>query len=414
LKAATTSEWRRYGPMLVPSLAGVTLAAVHGYSLGVMMAPLEAEYGWTRAQISAGPLVASTIALFAAPLGGLGVDRFGPRRIAIIGVVLFCSALAFASTAGPDIASWWLRWALLGIANMFIMPVVWTAAINSVFDVNRGKALALALCGTGLGAAIVPPFANALVEAGGWRHAYVTLAWLSALIVLPLILLLFRSRLDQRGGRGRAGSEAGEALSGLSAREGFASPSFLKLATAIFIFGVSTIALTTNAVPVLRAKGFDAGDAAGLAGLIGLGSLCGRLFGGILLDYFDARKVAAASVTVPVLTAVLLIALPGMAGPAMAGCFMLGLALGTEVDACAYLASRHFGMRSFGSLFGAINGLLIFGSGMAPVVANFVYDMTKSYDPALWALMPMCLASGMLFLSLGRYPDFPADSSAGK
>jgi MFS family permease len=402
-------EWQRW-PLLVPSLAGMTLAAVHGYSLGVMMPLLEQEFGWSRAQISGGPVVISFVALLAGPLVGAAIDRFGPRRIALFGVPFFCVALALLSTATADILSWWLRWALLGVAAMFIGATVWTSSINSAFDRNRGKALAIALCGTGVATAVVPVLTHALIEAGGWRYAYLMLAGISALFALPLVFLFFRSTLD----RVRTTHDRTEAkpISGVSAREGFVSPVFLKLAGAIVIFGISSLALTVNAVPVLRAKGFDAGTAASLAGLIGIGSICGRLIGGVLLDHFDAKKVAAACVLAPVLSAVLLLTLPGATGPAMVACLLLGLALGTEVDACAYLASRYFGMRSFGSLFGTINGLLLFATGLAPFAANLVYDLTKSYDPSLWALIPMCLASGLLFLALGTYPDFSEGKEA--
>ena len=88
-------------------------------------------------------------------------------------------------------------------------------------------------------------------------------------------------------------------------------------------------------------------------------------------------------------------------------CLVLGLSIGTEVDACAYLAARHFGMRSFGTLFGAINGLLLFGTGFSPLASNYVYDVTKSYNPVLWSLIPLCVTAALLFLALGRYPVLP-------
>ena len=400
---APAGEWRRHWTVLMPCLAGMMLAGVYGYSLGVMIVPLEQEFGWSRAQISAGPLIVSCIALFAGPVVGLGIDRIGPRPIAIAGVLLTCSAIAFLATTAAAVKSWWLRWVMLGLAVTMVSPTVWTTAINSLFDRNRGKALAIALCGTGLVGAIAPPLTNGLVESYGWRAAYAGLGAGAALAVLPLVLLFFRSAKDRSRAQGQA---AASALPGLTAREGFRSVIFCKLALAFFVFGTGAIALTVIVVPLLITKGFGAGEAAGMAALVGIGSLAGRVLGGILLDWFDAKKVAAASVLAPVLSCALLIALPGNALQAMAACLLLGLAVGTEVDACAYLAARHLGMKSFGALFGAINGLLLFGAGLAPVVANHVYDITRSYDPVLWALIPTCLFSALLFLMLGRYPDF--------
>ncbi|MGE3690932.1 MAG: MFS transporter [Novosphingobium sp.] len=400
---APADEWRKYGTVLLPCLLGMMLSGLHGYSLGVMVMPLEQAFGWTRAQISIGPLIISCIGLVAGPIVGAGIDRIGPRPIAMAGVALTCAAIAFLSTATASIESWWLRWVLLGLAVTMISPTVWTTAINSLFDRNRGKALALILCGTGLVGAIAPPLTNGLVEAYGWRMAYVMLAAGAALAVLPLVLLFFRSAKDRASA---SGSQSARALSGLTASQGFRSTIFYKLAVAFFVFGTGAIALTTIVVPLLRSKGFGGGEAAAMAGLVGIGSLAGRFAGGFLLDWIDAKKVAAASVMAPMLSCALLIALPGSALQASAACLLLGLAVGTEVDACAYLAARHLGMRAFGSLFGTMNGVLLFGVGLAPVVANHVYDVTRSYDPVLWGLLPMCALSVALFLSLGRYPEF--------
>lgn len=401
----TTGEWGRNWPVLLPSLAGITLAGVNGYTLGVMIPPLEQEFGWSRAAISLGPLIISAMGLFGAPIVGIAIDRFGPRRIAIIGVMVYCCALAFVSTTGSDIASWWLHWAILGVGTMFILPTVWATAINSLFVVHRGKALAVALCGTGLCAAIVPIVTQMLIAGYGWRGAYVGLALLGAAIVLPLVLVFFRGTADIAAKPGQ--TAAPQSLPGLTAREGFRAPSFYLLSGAVLLFGFSSIALTVNSVPVLRSHGFDAATAAAIAGLIGIGSISGRLGGGFLLDLFDAKKVAAAAALLPSITVALFMAFPGSLAPVAIGALLLGLSAGAEVDACAYLAARHFGLRSFGTLFGAINGIVLFGAGVAPLAANYAYDVTGTYHSVLIALVPISAAAAALFMALPRYPEWP-------
>jgi predicted MFS family arabinose efflux permease len=171
------------------------------------------------------------------------------------------------------------------------------------------------------------------------------------------------------------------------------------------VFSVTICALTTNSVPVLRGLGHDPIAAADTAALLGFGSIVGRIAGGFLLDRFDARKVAAISVAAPVVTTVLLIA--GGEDRLVASCafLFLGLAVGAEVDACAYLAARHFGLANFGALFGTINGTMLLGNGLAPFAANYVYDITHSYAPVLWVQLPACLIAAALFLTLGRAPS---------
>jgi cyanate permease len=177
---------------------------------------------------------------------------------------------------------------------------------------------------------------------------------------------------------------------------------FLKLAGAASLFALSACALTSNGVPILLREGFDRGTAASLAGLIGIGSIAGRLGGGYLLDRFDAGKVAAVSVLSPIVTAILLLTHGRSERAAATACLVLGLALGTEFDACAYLAARHFERRHFGALFGMLAGLLLFFNGVAPTLANYVYDVTRSYDIVLWAIIPCSVVAAGLFLLLSR------------
>jgi predicted MFS family arabinose efflux permease len=403
-------ELRQHWRVLPPCLLGITLCATHGYSLGVMIPVLERQFGWARAETSLGLLIISLIAVIAAPFVGLAIDRFGPRRIALGGILLFCFGLGMLSAAN-DLSQWLLLWLLLGAGNMLILPTIWTKAINAYFDRNRGIALALALCGTGIAAAFVPSLTNALVEAFGWRGAYIGLGLIGAAITFPLSWLLFRLPApSDRPDRPAPPRQA----QGVSAREGFAQPRFLKLAGATLLFSITTCALTTNLVPVLLARGMTPARAAAVAGLLGIGSITGRLVGGLLLDRFDAARVAAASVAMPLITVALLLAFPGDKMAAL-GCLILGLSVGTEVDCCAYLTARHFGLKSFGTLFGTMNGLMLFGNGIAPAVANHVYDVTRSYDIVLWAQVPACLGTIVLFLLLGPYPQLDeAEAQAGE
>jgi MFS family permease len=405
-ESLASSEWRHW-PVLIPSLAGVVLCALHGYSLGVMIGPLEQEFHWSRAEISSGPFIISFVALLVAPLAGLGIDRFGPRRIGLFGVFFFCGALALLSTTTSSIVSWWWHWALLGLANMFVLPTVWTAAISGLFSKNRGKALAIALCGTGICAAVVPPLTNHLIEVQGWRQAYISLGAIFAAVIAPLVFFFFRGAVDiHREASTSARSAAPKLLlPGFTTREGLKSRTFLKLACAVVVFSAVGVALTANAVPILQAQGFGRSAAAGIAGLVGVGSVIGRLGGGVLLDHFDAKKVAAFSVLAPVIAITTFLFTDNAVLPASIACVILGLAVGTEVDACAYLVARHFGMRSFGAMFGTINGLLLFTNGIAPLLANHVYDVTRSYHVVLWILIPMSVIACVLFLLLGEYPS---------
>jgi len=408
VEAANTQVKGEFGnnwSLLIPCFAGIMLCAVHGYSLGVMIGPLEKEFGWSRAEISSGMLITAVIALVASPLVGTAVDRVGPRRIALTGVLAYCGALAALSLTGPSIVSWWLLWTLVGAANALILPTVWVTAISSRFSRHRGKALAIALCGTGLSGALVPILMIMLLEAWGWRGAYIGLGAIFAATVFPVAFVLLRVSPDCKI------AESARKLSPSVGTGTRYSPAFVKLAFAAILFALTVSALSTNAFPLLLAEGLDRQSAAAMVSFIGLGAVIGRLGGGYLLDRFDARKVAATSALLPILAASALLATEGSIVTAGAACFIVGLSAGGEVDACAYLAGRYFGLENFGRMFGTINGFVIFASGLGPIAANYVFDLTKNYEIVLWAQIPAILVSALLFLVLGAYPAFPTAPS---
>lgn len=397
----SASEWRLHWATLIACVAGITLSTSQGYTLGVMIAPLEQEFGWTRAEISSGPLIVAIFALFAAPFVGIAVDRFGPRRIGIVGVIIFCSALALLSTATADIASWWALYSLMAVAAIMVAPIVWTAAITRLFVKNRGLALAIALCGTGVGSALIPRLTFELVEAYGWRGAYMSMGALFAVIVLPLVVFFFKH--PALNARETAAAHSAP-LTGVGTREGLTSWRFIRLAAASTVISFAVTAMIANAVPILASEGIERGEAASIAGLVGIGAIIGRLCGGYLLDRLNANYVAAVAVLAPIITCAILIFAPGDITRSSIAFLILGLAVGTELDAVAYLAARHFGVKSFGALFGVMNGLMIFANGVAPLLANHVYDVTRSYEGALWALIPACVIASLLFATLGKYP----------
>lgn len=406
-QASPKGEWQTHWKLLVPCLAGIILCATHSYTLGVMIGPLEREFGWSRAQISSGQFITAIVALLLAPVAGMAVDRFGPRRIGLIGVPLYCGAVAMLSLTTSNIMTWWSLWVVMALTNMLVMPMVWTTAINGYFDRNRGKALAIALSGTGIAAALIPKLTFTLIEMLGWRMAFVAVSAVVLVIVYPLVIFMFYGPRDTAMAPAlQPGAGPVAALKGMPVREAFRSARFLKLAGGAVIFAVAAAALTFNAVPIVIAQGITPATAASVAGLVGLGSITGRLGGGYLLDRFNAGRVAGFGVLTPLIVIAILLAFKGSVPAAMVACFVLGLSVGLEVDGCAYLAARHFGIKSFGTMFGAINGLLLFGSGIAPIIANAIFDATRSYDLFLWLSIPVYLIASALWLSLGPYPDF--------
>ncbi|HEX7821992.1 MAG TPA: MFS transporter, partial [Sphingobium sp.] len=131
-------EWGAHWPTVLVSAIGMSYTAIYVYASGPLIQPLEQEYGWSRTMISSGIPVATTIAALLGPIMGWVIDRFGSRRIAIPGIILYWTGFATLSLTSPSIWSWWLLWGLVGFCGLGIKPALWTTAVASLFSRSRG------------------------------------------------------------------------------------------------------------------------------------------------------------------------------------------------------------------------------------------------------------------------------------
>lgn len=405
LEGDARAEWRQHWTIVLAAMAGVAMSTINSFSLGVFIQPLQDAFGWTRAQISLGPAITAPVVILLAPMIGIAIDRFGPRRIGLIGVVsLFLINIAL-STVGPSIWTWWGAFAVMAIVNLFIQPSIWTSAVSGMFSAGRGLALAVALSGSGIGSLITPFLTYELIARFGWRVGFIGLACFWGAIVIPLIYFLFTSLRDQARVAPGSASRAAPLPDGRGrGRARLLSRRFVQLALATVLIAWVVMSTVTNLVPLLSSNGLTRGQAAAVSPLLGVASIAGRLLIGFLLDRMKGTLLAALSVCLPILTFLLLLGLPGSVLAAGVAVFILGLALGAELDLVSYLTSRYFGLGNFGLLFGTIGGLITLAGALGPLGMNILYDATNSYLTALWVYIPMCLVSALLFLLLGAYP----------
>ncbi|HLS99518.1 MAG: MFS transporter [Porticoccaceae bacterium] len=398
-------EWRTHWPLVLAATLGVALGSIHVYSTGIFIEPLEREFGWSRAEISAGLSLVSVIGVFGAPLFGYLVNRLGSRRIALPGTVFLCASIAALSLATSSIWSWWGLWVLVALSTLFMKPTVWSTAVSSVFNKSRGLALAVVLSGTGLGSALTPIVANYLIEHFGWRGAYLGLGLGAAVLVVPTMWFLFfdardRLRLSPAGTKATAPAM----LTGWSMAEGFRARQFYQLWAAALITTLIVVGFVVHLVPLLGDAGISRATAVSLAGMVGIMSIIGRLTVGYLMDRLPGPPVGTISVSLPIVAALILLAFPGSVPAAVVAVAVLGLSVGGEYDAIIYLCSRFFGMRNFAALFGWIASGLLAGMGLGPVLAGWIHDRWGSYEMFLVAVIPMGLLAGLMIATLGKYP----------
>ncbi len=400
LNLPASTEWRRYGMLPVAGALGYATSVIHIYGLGPYIEPIQEAFGWSRAQATSGLTIATVInAIFCIAIGML-VDRMGPRLVGLTGVLLTTGAFALLGTATGGQTNWYLLWGMLAFATLPVQATIWTSAVASRFETSRGMALAVTLSGASLAATVFPLLATWLIDTYGWRTAFAAEGGIWAAITLPMIWLFFRGARDEKSTDGKRTTRTSPQLHGVSAAEGLGSLVFLRLFVASVLFTFTIIALVVHFIPILTNAGADRLAAAGVASLVGVFSVVGRLGTGFMLDHFRASRVGAVIFLLPIIAcALLLLAGTNLVAQSVAA-IVIGLTLGSEVDVIVYLTTKHFGLKNFGTIYGGLLTALSIGTAFGPLAAAAVYDQGGSYAPFLLLTIVFMAGSGIALASL--------------
>jgi MFS family permease len=397
------AEWRRYGPVPLAAGIGYSTMAIQTYGIGPFVTSLEQEFDWSRAEVMIGLTISNAIGVLFNFAVGVLADRLGPRRVALAGVVVKTGAIALLATATGSVLNWSLLWVVVAFGAVLAQANVWASAVAGFFDKGRGLALAVTLSGSSFCAAIVPVLATWLIGGYGWRMAFVGVAAAWLVVALPVVFLFFRGRQDeQRLAQMVEQTAAPAELPGASVREGMRMVAFWRLMVAAFAFAFYTMSIAPNLVPLMVEKGETALIAAQLAALMGIVGIVARISAGYLLDHFSARILGTIVFTLPVLGCGLMLAdAPGYLVLALA-VVSFGVTIGAEYDVVMYLTSRHFGIRSFASLMGALLTAGALGGAVAPFISGWLHDRFAGYDQMLILLMALMAAGALAIATLGR------------
>ncbi len=374
------------------------------YTLGLFIKPLNQEFGWDRASISAAGGIAAIFSAITVPFVGSLIDRWGVRTVLLPVIVLCASSVALIALTPKSIVAFLLLFAITGVFGSGQGPLGYAKCVSAWFDDRRGLALGITMSGIGLGAALIPQYTQLLIGHLGWRAAYAGLGLLTLMVAFPAVFLFIREPTKARTAAAQS-SASQDKPPDLEVREVLGGRRFWLIAGALLLVSTVTQGLVVHTVPLLTDKGYSPEVAAALMIAVGLSTMAGRLLSGYLVDRIYAPYVAAFFFLLPCLGIYLL---DSTISP-VAGIISLGLASGTEIDMIGFLTSRYFGMKRFGQLYGYLFASFVVGSAVGPFMMGLAFERLHSYEPALLMFSAfMLLASGAI-LSLGPY-RYPAEA----
>ena len=405
-------EWRQYWSLVIAASLAFSFTSVMTASAGLFMEPLGKEFGWSRTLLSSGTSISAVTTFFLSPFFGLLIDRLGTRRLALPGLALMAMTIASLSLLDGSVVMWFVIWTVYAGAALATKSTVWTAAVASAFDAGRGLAMGLVLSGSALAQGITPPLTNFLIDAYGWRKAFVWLGlgWGSLALVLCFFWLYDGYDASRRARAANPDPSASKSLlgdsPGLTVAEAWRSTALWRIAISTFVIMVVTIALVVHQIPILQSIGVERTTAATYAGIAGLFGVAGKLVTGWLLDRYAARWVGGLTLAATSLTFILLLLPDRSSAIIFIAMLINGYAAGTKLQIAGYLTSAYGGMKNFGLIFGTMASLIAAGSGLGPLVAGFIFDVHGSYDPYLWFGIVGTLISAFLIFGLGDYPEW--------
>lgn len=393
------SEIRAHWQLLLGCFIGLGcgVSSLWFYSLGLFIKPLAAEFGWSRAVASAGPLVGILTLGCLSPLIGKAIDRTSPRRFAMLSLLGLAAGFALLGSFTVGIMTFLCLNCLLAALACASSPISFTRILVTTFERQRGLALGIAITGTGIGAILAPLAVNRMLGALGWRFSYLSLA-LVVLLLVPLVHLLLNRKTPpiQRPQSAAAGAEQWGAV--------FITPQFLRLGLIFLLCSLAVFGTVVHLVPMLTDRGLTPASAAFFASALGIAVIVGRLLTGLLLDRYEANRLGAVLFLLSG-TGLWMLFLGGK-GFTVAGTLLAGFAIGAEMDLAAFLVSKSFAVRRYSTAFGGIYACVSIGGGFGPLLAGVLYDFTGNYR--LWlacAAVALVLAAAMAVLWRASGPD---------
>ena len=411
---AKLTRSRLHYSWIIAVITFLTLLAAAGMrsTPGVLLVPLEHEFGWSNASISLAISINLVVYGLTSPFAAALMQRIGIRRVMLLALSLVALAAGLTTIMR---ASWQLDllWGLLvGVSTGSLTSVLGAVVTNRWFVQRRGLVMGLLTASNATGQLVFLPLLASLAVSFGWRAS----AWATAgaaLLILPLVAIFFRESprdigvypygaSTQEEISATTGNPFATALGGLL--RGMRSRDFWLLAGSFFICGASTNGLIgTHLIPASMDHGISEVTAASMLAVIGIFDLVGTTVSGWLSDRMDNRWLLCWYYGLRGLS---LLFLPYALGSSylVLAVFIVfyGLDWVATVPPTSRLAADVFGKEHVGVVFGWIFASHQLGAATAAFSAGALRTILGSYQVSFISSGILCLVASGMVIRIGR------------
>ena len=391
-----------YGWVIVAVMATASAIsmAMGTLNFGLFVRPMGDELEISRATFGWAQSVRSFAGAFTSPWIGRIIDRFGARWL-LAGATLV-TALAMLALGG--VQSGWQMVLLFGVIGLsgFAAPgsLVTNVPVMKWFETKRGRAVAMMSLGVPVGALLLVPLTQVLIDELGWRLAWGVLGIFGAAVIVPLSIVFVRRQPEDMGlrvdgGQPDSGDQPTPPTESWTLADAMRTPTFWALTVVFSLVNLSIGTIGLHRMPAFIDRGIDAIDVALatsldaiLAGLatFGMGMLNERVpskylgaFGFLLLALSSVATIYAT--TTPMMYFAM-------------GVF--GLGIGGMMFLQNVVWAEYFGRLHLGAIRGAVMPITLVVGGIGAPLAGYVRDATGSYDIVWWVGATLLFIGGFV------------------
>jgi MFS family permease len=400
-----------YGWVVV-GVSFITLALAYGvwYSFSVFFVALLKEFGWSRSVGAGGfSIFVITHSLMAPFVGGM-VDRFGPRRILLLGSFFLGGGLALCSLT----TTWWNYYLFFGVITAmgvgFSGWVPHTTIIQRWFKTNRGLAIGVISSGIGVGILFCVPSVQHLINRVGWRMAYRIMACFIPLVVAPMAFVLLKTsppptrfRDPDLPEREMNGTATGDPLvldeewasRSWTIRGAMTTRQFWLLALSFPLGTFTSQSVLTHQVAFFVDQGLETLFASYIVGIVGIASVGAKILWGTLSDRIGREVTFTVGIFCLICGMIILILFAFHTSPLLPYLYgvFFGMGYATVATLPPIITADFFEGKTYGGIFGTLILLNGMGGASGAWFAGFLHDRVGSYIPVFIVLIACALFS---------------------